>query len=205
MAQDCIPDSYHNRLDWLTNLKTQIQTESTALHLDPARVTQINGPLTALIAAYQAVIDADLALIRASGDANNLFATNREFVRDLLDELRGNVHMTDGLRALMRINAPASHRDPATIKPTIQAGAHAGGVRVSGKKDYAELVNIYMRRKGETAWRQIATNRKRFNFEDELPLATPGVPEEREYRDRGVINDEEVGLFSDIVSVIYAG
>jgi len=36
-------------------------------------------------------------------------------------------------------------------------------------------------------------------------LAVPGVPETREYLARGIIDDEEIGIASDIVSVTFAG
>lgn len=51
----------------------------------------------------------------------------------------------------------------------------------------------------------IGVRRKKFPFEDETPLKTPGVFEEREYYAHGVINDEEVGKPSLIVSVRFAG
>ncbi len=51
----------------------------------------------------------------------------------------------------------------------------------------------------------IGVRRKKFPFDDQTPLKTPGVFEEREYQARGVINDEEVGQPSNIVSVKFAG
>ena len=35
-------------------------------------------------------------------------------------------------------------------------------------------------------------------YVDTTPLATPGVAETREYRVRGVINDVEIGDYSDV-------
>ena len=78
-------------------------------------------------------------------------------------------------------------------------------IRNTGTKNYAELYNLYMRIVGTAAWTLIGVRRKKFPFDDQTPLKTPGVFEEREYQARGVINDEEVGQPSNIVSVKFAG
>ena len=36
-------------------------------------------------------------------------------------------------------------------------------------------------------------------------LANPAVPEVREYMARGVVDDVEIGLDSDIIEVVFAG
>jgi hypothetical protein len=42
-------------------------------------------------------------------------------------------------------------------------------------------------------------------YNDHTPLTTPGVPEVREYQAYGVLNDVQIGLASDIVSVTFGG
>jgi hypothetical protein len=80
-----------------------------------------------------------------------------------------------------------------------------GHVRITGRKNYAQTVNIYWRRKGVTTWKLLVAKRKTFPFYDQTPLATPGTPETREYLARGVIGDNEVGIPSDIVPVLFGG
>lgn len=62
-----------------------------------------------------------------------------------------------------------------------------------------------MRLKGQTQFKLIATNRTRFPFDDDSPLAQPGTPETREYQAIGVLADKEIGQPSDIVSLLYGG
>jgi hypothetical protein len=88
---------------------------------------------------------------------------------------------------------------------TIKAEAQPGVVRITGSKDYAELVNIYMRVVGTAAWTLVGIKRKKFPFEDQTPLKSAGMAEAREYAARGVIDDNEVGQMSDIVQVAFAG
>ncbi len=42
-------------------------------------------------------------------------------------------------------------------------------------------------------------------YVDTAPLAVANVPEVREYMGRGVINDVEIGLDSDIASLTFGG
>ena len=56
------------------------------------------------------------------------------------------------------------------------------------------------RHAGEQGWKQIGID-MRPPFDDYDPLRQQGVPEAREYRLIGVVNDEDVGSPSDIVTV----
>ncbi len=105
----------------------------------------------------------------------------------------------------MNVFTKTTAHDPNAIKPKIKAEAFPGSVRITGSKAYAELVNIYTRIGGTTSWRLVGIQRKKFPFDDQTPLKTPGMAETREYAARGVINDEEVGEMSDIVQVAFAG
>jgi hypothetical protein len=204
MPSDYIPDSFQNRYNWLVNLKTEVNAKAADLKLDAAKLAAFNTLIDALIAVYKALIDAQTALDTASGDAHDLFASNVGDLRDFINELKNNTLCTDGMKAAMQIVTTGGGPADADIKPAITASAERGHVRITGTKNYAETVNIYMRRKGG-AFAIIAPKRKRFPFDDQTPLAVAGVPEEREYMARGVIGDDEVGQDSDIVSVVFGG
>ncbi len=205
MANTYIPDAYKNRLEFFINLKQEIEKNAATLDLPAARVAAANALLVPLIAAYQAVVDADAALRESTADANALFSGESASVRALVNELKSNPHFTDGMGEAMRVFASNSKPREEDIKPRITATADRGGVMIDGSKNYAETVNLYMRRKGEFAWVQIAIKRKRLPFEDQAPLLKAGIPEEREYMARGVVGDDEVGADSDIVGAVFAG
>ena len=78
-----------------------------------------------------------------------------------------------------------------------------GHIRITGRKNYAQTVNIYTRLRSVTAWRLLVAKRMTFPFDDQTPPAQAGVPEEREYMARGVIGDTEIGLPSDIVTATF--
>jgi len=60
------------------------------------------------------------------------------------------------------------------------------------------------RLRGVPLWERIAFEHHAPHF-DTRPLAQSNVPEVREYMARGVVNDEEIGVDSDIVSITFAG
>ncbi|MES2709771.1 MAG: hypothetical protein V4726_24450 [Verrucomicrobiota bacterium] len=207
MSNNFIPDSAENRLVWFTNLKTTVNAQASALGWSAAKIEEFNQAVDPRIADYQAVVDADRAFRHASGDAQDRFATGIIALRALIAEIKTNPAFTDGMGAAMRIFSLSSGPKEGDIKPVLNALAERGHVRISGSKNYAETVNLYLRRKAGPVgeWTLIGVKRKRFPFDDQTPLAVPGVPEEREYMARGVMGDDEVGQDSDIVSVTYAG
>jgi len=91
----------------------------------------------------------------------------------------------------MRIFATTTTRDPEQTKPKIRAIAAPG--------------HATMRLAGNPACTLTGIRRRKFPFDDQTPLKTPGIPEQREYQARGIVGDDEVGQPSDFVSVTYAG
>ena len=199
---DYLPDSHQNRLDWLKNFKTQFLIAAATLGWATAKTTPITANLTALIGAYQALVDAENAALQASVNANQVFDTNSTSLRDVVNEMKNNPLCTDAMEVAMGIVNGRSQRNPNDIQPAITAETAPGGVRIKGTKDYAELYNLYMRVVGAVAWKLIGPSRKKFPFMDETPAQTPEV---REYQARGVINDVEVGHLSAIVTATFAG
>ena len=92
----------------------------------------------------------------------------------------------------------------ASLKPELSARAASDHVRLSFTKKGIDGVHIYGRRKGDTGWQLLGTDY--FSpYTDHRPLAVAGTPETREYMCRGIIHDEEVGMDSDIISVLFGG
>ncbi len=205
MPNTVIPDSAANRLAFFKNLKQQITDHAAALKLSPADVAAINALLDPLIAKLQTLVDTDAAQSQASADVEHALGDSRKDLLALFEQLRANPGAKGAIAEAMQILSSKTQRDKNSIKPRIKAEAVPGHVRITGTKNYAELVNIYMRIVGTANWVLVGIKRKKFPFDDQTPLKTPGVPEAREYMARGVINDEEIGEPSDIVQVTFGG
>ncbi|MDQ6623873.1 MAG: hypothetical protein M3Y86_10395 [Verrucomicrobiota bacterium] len=202
---NAVPDSHANRLAFFINLKAKIAADAAALGWNAAKLAAVNALLDPVIANYQTLVDAEDAAAQASAKAAQAFAERNENLNKLIEELRANPGLDDGMREGMQLPKGTGKRDPNKIKPRLKAKADPGHVRISGSKDYADLINIYMRLVGTTAWILVGVRRMKFPFDDQTPLKVAGTPETREYMGRGVIGDDEVGEESDIVQVTFGG
>jgi len=86
--------------------------------------------------------------------------------------------------------------------PSLKASALPGSSQVSLKiaKAGYDLVALDMRRGGGD-WTQVGVSQTA-TFIDTTPPATPGQPEQREYRAQGMIGNQRSGALSDTVSVV---
>ncbi len=205
MAADIIPQSFQNLHDWLENLIPKVTTQGPALGMTATQITDFTAVLNTLKTAVDAALAAQLALDNASGVAQQELTDNLPEVRRVIKSLKSSKGYNDGIGADLQIVAPGGSFDPENYKPTITAEAFPGYVRIKGKKLGADAFNIHMRLKGQPTFKVIATNRSRFPFDDDSPLAQAGTPETREYQAMGVVADKEIGQPSDIVSVLYGG
>ena len=200
-----IPDSHDNRLAFFINLKTQLAADATALGWNAAKIAAVEALLDPLIASYQTLVDSENAVVVNNANTAQVFAQEKTALQSLFTEIKANPGCTAGMAKDMGLVTTSSKPAPAAMQPTIKAAAQPGFVRVTGSKDYADLVNIYLRVVGTVPWTLVGIRRQKFPFDDQTPLKTPGVAEQREYQARAVVGDDEVGVPSDIVQVTYAG
>jgi hypothetical protein len=91
--------------------------------------------------------------------------------------------------------------------PSVKAKAKVGMVEVRFSKKNVEGANIYSHPVGSTdmnVWVKLGFDGHP-PFYDKRPLAVAGQPEKRQYQLRGVLNDEEIGQWSNMVEVVFAG
>jgi hypothetical protein len=92
--------------------------------------------------------------------------------------------------------------DPDTFQTTLTSKVFSDHIRLDFVKSKTEGVNIYTRLKGTATWTFLARD-THTPYNDSRALAVAGVPETREYYARGVIDDVEIGVPSDIKSVVF--
>lgn len=205
MPADYLPDSFENRLTWFRNLHDRLGDFAGQLGWSVEQVAAFRALLQPHIAGLEAIVEAQAALDRAVGAERTRFADDEEELRKEVNLIKGARGFDDGIGEALKIFTTGGKPAPADIKPTLKADPQRGHVRLTSRKNYAETVNIYTRRKAEGGWRLLVAKRKTFPFDDQTPLAQPGVPEEREYQAIGVHGDEEIGQPSDIVAAVFGG
>ncbi len=203
---DFMPKDDDELVTWLENLKVQIDVYGTTLGMTAAQITEFKAQCDELIAAIQIVLTKKRAWQDAATNAATVEKTVGKKLRDdYFNPWKAASFWTDAIGQAFHIVGTGTIVDTANYKPTkVKAEARAGLVRVTYEKQGVDGMNIYMRLRGETAWRKLGFDKKS-PFDDRTPLAVAGTPEVREYRLIGVIDDEEIGQPSDIVSVTFAG
>ena len=175
-----------------------------------------SGLSNAEATAAKALADGILAKMDATTAAQNVLAAARQIEAQLeatnQTQVRAAIrnwktlpgYATSGSEAVLQLKGAAVTFDPATYKPVITATTFAGQVQIGFNKLGVDGLNIYYRLRGTGAWRKLGYDTIP-PYCDTMPLQAANVPEVREYMARGVVNDVEIGLESDIVTATFAG
>lgn len=205
MAGEIIPGARPLYGDWLLNAQTQSATQGPLIGADPASVTELQGLCTAQLAliadtnAKEAAFDSARQL-----ETDGRSATDPE-ISKILAAWKLLPGWTNAAGVALKAFGSGTAYDPLTYKPTARVRITGGEIRLDWTKKGAFGVHIYSRLEGQTDWTFIATDTSS-PYIDGRALAQPGVAETREYMLRGINRDEnEIGLESDIVSIVFAG
>jgi len=204
---DFVPSDNENLLVWLTNLRDRIAVHGPTLLMTAAQITAYQAVLNGLITFVQAVSAAKNA--QASAVANldtrkQTDLTKTGPVRTEINKWKAGGLLTPGMAADMKVAGTGDAFDPSAYKAAITAEVRVGFVRIKFTKRGVDGLNIYVRLKGQTTWKKLSFD-SNTPYDDHTELAVAGTAEVREYRAIGVINDDEIGQPSDILSVTFAG
>ena len=204
--RDYIPQSYKNFRDWLTKQNTGLTAPlATTIGMTAGERTAYLGVVGVLLPAASGIVDLMEQLEQATGDFQPLLDAQLPHIRAAIKRAKTSPGCTPSIQLELDWVGADSSVNPDTARPTINVVAQNGRVKIEGRKPGFEAVNIYSRKKGELPWKLIAVRKRKFPYYDETPLTVPGTPEVREYMAIGVIADEESGVHSEIVEVVFAG
>lgn len=201
---DFIPPADDAKIIWLTNLRDTIDAHATALGITAPRVTQVKAWCNDLIDEINATNTAKQAWLAAAATKMAQQTTSLGGLRGEINQWKANPACTDAIEAALKIVGSGSDFDPDAFKAEITAEVVSGHVRVKFKKGQTHGINLYSRLKGQSVWKFLARDTNS-PYDDHTALAVAGTPEVREYQAYGVLNDAQIGLASDIVSVTFGG
>ena len=202
---DYIPTKRERRKAWLENLSNKAAEQVVAGGGSPETATGLKAEADALIAAYE---DTDSAKTTYEGKIAvevGMEGTRLSNIRALLTTLKVLPNWKpSGADAQLQASSSRSAFDPDTYKPVLTIRLKGGHITLNFKKRGVDGLAIYTRLGGTTAWTKLDV-RTLSPYIDGRPLAVPGVPEIREYMARGILKDQEIGLESDITSLVFGG
>ncbi|HMJ92058.1 MAG TPA: hypothetical protein VK530_19710 [Candidatus Acidoferrum sp.] len=201
---DFIPKNWPAYRAWLFNLKTEIATIGPAIGLTAPQVTAVQTSCQTQIDLIDALTAAEAAFNMAKFQARTGKAGTDTSLREAIRQWKVATGWTEAMAATLAVLSGSTEFDPDTYKPEFTVKVIGGEIRIDWIRKGVQAVHIYCRLRGTTGWTKLALDTNS-PYVDGAPLAQPGVPETREYMLRGVMDDQEIGLDSDIQSVTWGG
>jgi hypothetical protein len=202
---DYIPSKREQRRAWLQNLSAKSAAQVVAGGGTAPVATNLTTAADAIIAAYDDTDSAKTTLDGKKAVETDTEGTQLGIIRGILTTLKVLPNWkSSGADAELQSSSSSSQFDPSTYKPVISVEIKGGLITLDFKKKGVDALAIYGRLRGTLGWTKLGVDTSS-PYVDGRPLATPGVAEIREYMARGMMDDEEIGLESDIVSIVFGG
>jgi hypothetical protein len=128
-------------------------------------------------------------------------------ISNTVNAIKAHPSYAPGIGKDLGIEGTAHDFNPDQYMPKGKAKAMPGSVKINYVKKGVEAMNIYGNPVGSTnpdEWVLLATH-SQSPYHDARALEVAGTPESRRYRLRGVIADKEIGKWSDVMTVAFAG
>ena len=205
LMADYIPPKREARRAWLANISDKAAAQVPAGGGTAAQATALKTAADTLTAAYDGTDAAKTAFEGKRAVEANTEADQLTVIRSLLTTLKVLPNWkSSGADAELQASSSTASFDPSAYKPVIKVEIKGGFITLEFKKKGVDALAFYARLRGTPIWTKISMDTSS-PYIDGRPLATPGVAEIREYMARGMIDDVEIGLESDIVSITYGG
>ena len=199
-----IPRRERDNIAWLNHYVVNLPAVAKLLGTPLTQVTAFQKMLKSLNDSVPEADAARAASKKASDIKQNLKDQCNNAVSDLESMMQTSELYTDAIRKELGTDSTSPAVNAATIKPKLKVRLVGGGVQLRIIKYGAKSVTIYVRLQGEDKFVPL----ERISgsvYIDKRPLNTPGVAEIRQYQIRVIVGDEEVGYFSDIVTISFGG
>ena len=191
---------------WFQGFLNNIDAVATILGLSTAMVAALKDEANAAIASIDDLLAKKSAFAASVATKNAAVGSARTFYLNEVGVIKRLPAYTAAIGESLGIIPPApAPFDPATYQAKITKAFNSapnGQVTLRFGKANGNISGVRMFRQigAQGDWEDLGF-RMLTPFMDNTPLAQPGVPEIRSYRCRAVINDEEVGITSDVVQL----
>lgn len=173
--------------------------------MTPAEIAEVKAVATAMVAAMDETDAKAVALDGARASERSAKATYEADIRMKVRNWKSRAgYAGSGVEGTLQLRGPESGFDQGTFKPTLKVSMTGGLIKLDFVKGECDSVMVYGRLRGEVPWTKLGLDSSTPYF-DTRPLAVANTPEAREYFVMGVIDDVEVGVASDITSIVYGG
>lgn len=189
---------------WADTYKTKLGQLGEGLGLAPDVIAAQQQLAQAIIDNVNKVDVKKVELKEAVTLKNLVKQKHLEEIRNMAAQIKTLKGYTTNAGKELGIIASGQIVDFASLKPSLAVSAYKGYVNVAFNKQRMFGVRLYSRLRGQHEWKPLGMARTS-PFYDEAPLVEEGKPEIREYKAMCFDGEYEVGLDSDVASLIYGG
>ncbi|MBS4028752.1 MAG: hypothetical protein KGZ58_08945 [Ignavibacteriales bacterium] len=201
MSKDYIPSPDTDFSFWSGNLLSKIEPYKPTFGITDAEIDDLKVQRDTFEKSVKDTEVAKTTLQSLVETKNTIRAKFESVIRKMVAHMKTHKDYTPAIGEDLGVVLPATpSKGSPTAKPTFTATLLATGVRLDWPKDIYSGVIVQGKRGEETAFILLGTD-TRSPFEDTRVNINPAKPETRIFRMRYVLNDEEVGLWSDEVKV----
>ena len=198
------PDKHADLAVAVGTVASQIGQVATALSLPDAEVKAIKALCGNIAGAIASEAQKRSEWRAAAQAVQDVKESDLVALRKKIAHLKTSPGWTPAMAQTLGVGSQSSPEDtsPAAmdaLKPRVRLVKQADRIEIRFVRGQLDGVNIYSRKKGESAWRFVDRVRHSPAL-DSTPASTPGQPEVREYRVLAVYKNREVGLPSDILT-----
>jgi hypothetical protein len=202
---DYIPTQRLERYEWWKKIRDSIETEGPKFGLSPANISAAKALAADQCAAMEAVDAAETALKGARARETAVTPVNTAGMRACVRHWKTLPdYPASGSEGALKLRGPKVSFDPAAFKSVLKVSIVGGQIRLDFTRSGVGAVVVYARLRGTPDWSRLGQDSSS-PYYDTRPLTVPGVAEMREYMVRGLLDDEEIGQDSNIVSILFGG
>jgi hypothetical protein len=189
---------------WAGNYKLKLGTIGPLLGLTAVQVTDQEAIADRIIAAVNKVEVKRTELENAVEAKEESKVKDVQLLVNMAIAMKRHPDYITSLGSDLGIVGTLQILDPENLKPLLKGKAASGKVILRFNLQAMNCVSVYSRIKGSMGWEKLGNDYKS-PFEDRRSLAVANQPEIREYMVRYFNGREDVGLESDIVTIVFGG
>jgi len=189
---------------WLTNFFALIDTIGVTLGLTAGQITEVKSRVTDFRTKYQEQTqkEADYkASVKATKAAMKVCVSDSGGVRDLVGKMKKHDDYTEALGETLGVIGEEHIMDSVSAKPVLKDKSEGGLIIVGFNLFGWDGINIYRELDNGAGMVFIARDTDA-PYYDTTPKLDPTKPETRKYQAYFVDGDDQIGLPSDILTII---
>jgi len=203
-GRDYLPKGDSQYSFWYDNFGNTLVEHGPTLGLTNDEITVVQTDALSVRAKISDVQAMKLTIHSAVETKSATLDASTQHTRKLAKRLKAHPNYTRSLGEALGIVPPGAPTPSGSIdyaKPTFKITVLGDRVRLDWIKNIFDGVVIESKRGGETTWTRLDVDTKS-PYEDTRKNLVPGTPETRIYRMRYMMDDEEVGQWSNGVKAI---